>query len=113
LTEQPQLHGVASIPTKSYCIDFLMLLSNANVCGTHSKRYISSIRSRLTVPNSFVKHDLKGVLKCIGVEICTHDPSPPPTDRDRHARIFQNGVGKNGGEEFSPLPLTDRDRQPQ
>ena len=27
----------------------------------------------------FVKHDLKGVLKCLGVE---SDP-PPPTDRDR------------------------------
>jgi hypothetical protein len=53
LSEQAQLHGVASIPTKSYCIDFLMLVSNANVCSTHSKRYISSIRSSLTVPNSF------------------------------------------------------------
>jgi hypothetical protein len=43
---------------------------------------------------SFVKHELKGVLKYIGVEICTHPPGAPPqtvtenrhesvTDRDR------------------------------
>jgi hypothetical protein len=30
----------------------------------------------------FVKHDLKGVLKCIRVKIWTLPP--PPTDRDRH-----------------------------
>jgi hypothetical protein len=29
-----------------------------------------------------VKHDLKGVLKCIGVEICTHCPPLPFPDRD-------------------------------
>jgi hypothetical protein len=29
----------------------------------------------------FVKHDLKGVLKCIRVKIWTHyPPPPPPTD---------------------------------
>jgi hypothetical protein len=26
----------------------------------------------------FVKHDLKGLLNCIGVEICTHSPPPSP-----------------------------------
>ena len=26
----------------------------------------------------FVKHELKGVLKCIRVEIWTHHPGPPP-----------------------------------
>ncbi len=46
----------------------------------------------------FVKHDLKGVLKCIRVKIWTHSPPPPPqtvtdkatktvTDRDRHRTI--------------------------
>ncbi len=33
---------------------------------------------------TFVKHDLKGVLKYIGVKICTHPPGAPPTDRDRN-----------------------------
>jgi hypothetical protein len=26
----------------------------------------------------FVKHDLKGVLKCIGVKVWTYPPPPPP-----------------------------------
>ncbi len=35
----------------------------------------------LNVVLFFVKHDLKGVLKCIRVKICTHyPPPPPPTD---------------------------------
>jgi hypothetical protein len=30
----------------------------------------------------FIKHDLKGVLKCIRVKICTHHPPPPQTMTD-------------------------------
>ncbi len=41
---------------------------------------------------SFVKHDLKGVLTCIGVTKCT-----PATDRDRHYSL-------------SLISIADRDR---
>jgi hypothetical protein len=39
----------------------------------------------------FVKHDLKEVLKCIGVQICS--PPPPPTDRDRYSCKPNTTVG--------------------
>ncbi len=44
---------------------------------------------------SFVKHELKGVLKCIGVELWSHAPGPRPP------RLGQKPYG----------PITDRDRQ--
>lgn len=47
------LHQLSSISTKSYCIDLLKLLRDANISKSHSKRFISLIRSALPIPNNF------------------------------------------------------------
>ena len=38
-----------------------------------------SVKRSLVIAASLVKHDLKGVLKCLGIEIWTHPTSPPQT----------------------------------
>jgi hypothetical protein len=52
----------------------------ATVCALPSVRFliyvIDSIWNHAQV--GFVKHELKGVLKCIGVEIWTHSPGALP-----------------------------------
>ena len=65
----PDFAGFSRIPTKSddirtgirpqgllvlgFCIELLKLLRDANVCKSHSKRFISLIQSVLPIPNNF------------------------------------------------------------
>jgi hypothetical protein len=53
-TENPQsVHQFTSTSTNSYCIELLKLLRDANVSKSHSKRFISLIKSILPIPNNF------------------------------------------------------------
>jgi hypothetical protein len=47
------LHQFSSISTRSFCIDLLKLLRDADVSKDHSKRFISLIKSVLPIPNTF------------------------------------------------------------
>jgi hypothetical protein len=63
-----------------------------------------------------VKHELKGVLKCIDAEICTHFPPPPPqtvTDIASNVQLIlycykmlqENLVGREETQAILSLPL--------
>ncbi len=50
----------------------------------------------------FVKHDLKGVLKCIGVKVRTPPRPPPPTYRDGHFSNPSLTVTDTAGTHYLP-----------
>ncbi len=54
--------------------------SGVGVIAYHNSIYALFVKEKLV----FVKHDLKGVLKCIRVKIWTHYSPPSPHRRDRH-----------------------------
>jgi hypothetical protein len=62
---------------QTYSFVVVYLLFKHNNLTQKCLRSFSSIN--LLTSTVFVKHDLKGVLKCIRVEICTYHPAPPPT----------------------------------
>jgi phage FluMu protein Com len=63
--EEPCLHDHTSVPRKSYCLDLLNLLRDANVCKSHSTRFIRLIQSALPIPNRFPStvQDILALLK--------------------------------------------------
>ena len=61
------LHGYTSVPRKSYCLDLLNLLRDANVCKSHSTRFIRLIQSALPIPNTFPS-TIQDILHLLKVE---------------------------------------------
>jgi hypothetical protein len=66
-TDQLPLHGFTSISTKSYCVQLLKLLRDANVCKSHTKRFISLIQSILPLPNN-LPSTLDDLLSLLNIE---------------------------------------------
>ncbi len=74
-----------------FCTEHFSLATrqqNVHLCNySIQKHYKNNSNRHIDLPgintlkHYFVKHDLKRVLKCIRIKICT---PPPPTDRDRH-----------------------------
>lgn len=65
--KSPLLHQFTSISTKSYCVELLKLLRNANVCKSHSNRFITLIQSILPIPNNFPS-TFKHILSLLNIE---------------------------------------------
>ena len=105
------LHGYTSVPQKSYCLDLLNLLRDANVCKSHSTRFIRLIQSALPIPNTFPS-TIQDILHLLMVEdlfvkrsvclVCRMDlhygvkrcPHCQVSDEKRIATIYDVNVAK-------------------